>query len=115
MGAALSQVSGTEDVVCSLETQSREQVIQQVKESAKQGAIKAGADPAAVEVRAFGNTIAEIPSLISKVILFPHASGNVMFSQASSSCLQGVRESRGRGFGYSEGGVLYLLPTPDLE
>ena len=51
MGAALSQVSGTEDVVCSLETQSREQVIQQVKESAKQAAIKAGADSTAVEVR----------------------------------------------------------------
>ena len=50
VGAALSQVSGTEDVVCSLETQSREQVIQQVKESAKQTAIKAGADPAAIEV-----------------------------------------------------------------
>ena len=75
MGAALSQVSGTEDVVCSLETQSREQVIQQVKESAKQAAIKAGADPSAVEVRKYsviGNTTAKISFLISKVMLFPY-------------------------------------------
>ena len=51
VGAALSQVSGTEDVVCSLEKQTREKVIQQVKESAKQAAIKAGANPAVTEVR----------------------------------------------------------------
>ena len=53
MGAALSQVSGTEDTVCSIQTQSRQQVIQQVKESAKQAAIKAGADPTTVEVHTF--------------------------------------------------------------
>ena len=50
VGAALSQVSGTEDVVCSLEKQSREEVVQHVKDLAKQAAVIAGANPAVTEV-----------------------------------------------------------------
>ncbi len=50
VGAALSQVSGTEDVVQSLQDQSREEVIEQVKHASKQAAVRAGANPDKTEV-----------------------------------------------------------------
>ncbi len=50
VGAALSKVSGTEDVVRSLESASREDVLEQVKQSARQRAINAGAQPDTTEV-----------------------------------------------------------------
>jgi N-methylhydantoinase A/oxoprolinase/acetone carboxylase beta subunit len=50
IGAAIAQVSGSIDGVFDVATKGREAVLDEVKESAKQEAVKAGADEASVEV-----------------------------------------------------------------
>jgi N-methylhydantoinase A/oxoprolinase/acetone carboxylase beta subunit len=50
MGAAIAQASGEVDKIFELEKSSREEVLQRAKELAKEDAVKAGADPASVEI-----------------------------------------------------------------
>jgi N-methylhydantoinase A/oxoprolinase/acetone carboxylase beta subunit len=50
IGAAISQVSGSIDGVYDVAKKGRDSVIEEVKESAKKEAIKAGADPESVEI-----------------------------------------------------------------
>ncbi len=50
VGAALSQVSGTQDVVCSLEADKRESLLDSIKREAIEIAVKAGADGSKTKV-----------------------------------------------------------------
>lgn len=50
IGAAIAQVSGEIDRVWSLEGRQRADVLEEAKEAARQEAIKAGADPATIEI-----------------------------------------------------------------
>lgn len=50
IGATISQVSGSIDRVCDVATKGRDTVVEEVKEAAKQEAIRAGADPDKIEI-----------------------------------------------------------------
>lgn len=63
IGAAIAQVSGSIDGVFDVATKGRDAVLEEVKEAAKQEAVKAGADEASIEVVEFEEIpLAYLPS-----------------------------------------------------